>query len=87
MCQFFAGDLYEVIPDVTKKSFANEEVLGECRTRSGEIELKKANSQALNVTLILDCDISTSGHGKVTDFTLELTLEVEGKAKTTHLDF
>ena len=55
---------------------ANDKVIGNCKTRTSELNIEKASSTSLNVSMVLDCDISTEGHGRVTDFVLNLILEV-----------
>ena len=74
MFQFYAGDLYEVIPEVARKSLANDVVNGNCKAKSDETTIKRQSTQSLNVSINLDCELNTEGHGRVTDFELNVTL-------------
>lgn len=53
--QFFAGDLYEVIPKVSLRFLANEPVTGECKTSSRNLEMKKGGYDYFNVSLVYNC--------------------------------
>ena len=81
MFQFYAGDLFEVIPQIAEFTLATEKINGLCKTRSDEINLVRGSINTLNVTFNLDCDINNEKRGKITGFQLNLTMEVEGKAR------
>lgn len=77
--QFYAGDLYEVIPKIGETYKANEVVAGLCTTSSRDMTLQKMQQKhhSLNVTMDYDCELSVAKQ-KVTSFKLQLALEVEG---------
>ena len=44
MFQFYAGDLFEVIPKIAEFTLANEKMNGKCKTRPDEISLERGSA-------------------------------------------
>jgi hypothetical protein len=84
--QFYAGDLYEVIPKVARNFLANEPVTGSCRTSSRNLDMRKGGYDYFNVTMAYNCEIGIN-RDKVAEFQLNLTMAVEGRANATNIDF
>ncbi len=55
--QFYAGDLYEVIPRVAQKFLASEIVTGSCKTSSRYLNLIKGGFDYFNVTMVYNCEL------------------------------
>ena len=55
MFQFKAGDLYEVLPLVAKKYFAEQDVNGNCRALSDKLAVYQSYGAAFNVSITFFC--------------------------------
>ena len=87
MFQFYAGDLYEVIPAVAQNFIATEEVTGTCKAEEKDLTITKKNHTVLNVNLNYDCELFIS-RSQVQSFKVKnMTFEVEGRAHSDHLKF
>ena len=55
MFQFFAGDLYEAIPQVQNKWYASEPVTGNCKATYNGLNVWKNTHDTFNVSFSFDC--------------------------------
>lgn len=58
MFQFKAGDLYEVLPLVAKKYFAEQDVNGNCRALSDKLAVYQSYGAAFNVSITFFCQLN-----------------------------
>ena len=58
MFQFKAGDLYEVLPLVAKKYFAEQDVNGNCRALSEKLAVYQSGQGAFNVSIGFFCELN-----------------------------
>lgn len=86
MFQFFAGDLYEVLPLVQSKFYATEPVTGVCKATTGGLRVYKSGLDVFNVTLHFDCELNIQKQ-KVLGFAVGLESTIEGVPRASSLDF
>lgn len=86
MFQFFAGDLYELFPQVANTFIASTEVVGTCQAADTDIKIYKAEEDTFNVSLHENCQLSIRGV-KIIDFAVGLELEVQGRPQSDFVDF
>lgn len=86
MFQFFAGDLYEVIPKTATKFLAADKVDGRCEAKTDGLSIYKNNHTTFNVSINFDCELSIS-RSKISDFKVNLQAVVEGFPDSDHIDF
>ena len=77
MFQFFVGDLYEIFPLLQTKFFASEKIGGNCKATYSGLKIFKATHKTFNVSIHYDCELNIRKE-KFVDFSIGLTLEVEG---------
>ena len=85
MFQFYAGDLYEILPKVATIYYASEPVNGNCRATYGNLKVWKNDFFTFNVSYSYECDVNIKS--KVLGFTAQLTLMVEGVPNFNSTDF
>lgn len=87
MFQFFAGDLYEVIPRVAYNFLASDVITGKCTAEPTTLKIEKGTHETINVTMDYDCNLYAAGK-QVAVFKIQnMTFQVEGKVKDDHLNF
>ena len=84
--QFFAGDLYDVIPALQKKYYSNTPLNGSCKASKDGFSLIKNTIDTLNVTLQFNCSIGANS-SKIIDFHIDALFVVRGQPQERHLDF
>lgn len=55
MFQFFAGDLYSIIPVIATKYYADEVVAGECNATTTNLKLTKSSDDNLLLSMHYTC--------------------------------
>ena len=65
---------------------ANEPVDGRCTAVASSFSIKKATEKTFNATMEYDCELNAQKK-KISDFNVKMTMEIEGRAKTDHLNF
>jgi hypothetical protein len=73
MFQFFAGDLYELFPQVAEQFIASTEVVGNCKANASEIKIYKGGNDTFNVTTFTRCELSVA-KTKIIEFSIGLEL-------------
>lgn len=86
MFQFFVGDLYEIFPKLQTQYFASEKVNGNCKATYSGLGVYKATHRTFNVSLHFDCELNVRKE-KFVDFSVGLTLEIEGHPGAQHQHF
>lgn len=86
MFQFYAGDLYELFPQVANTFIASTEATGSCQMADTEVKLYKAAADTFNISLHANCQLSIRGI-KIIDFAVGLELEIQGKPQSDVVDF
>lgn len=86
MFQFYAGDLYELFPQVANTFIASTEVIGGCQMADTDIRLLKAAADTFNASMHTSCQLSIRGV-KIIDFAVGLELEIQGKPQSDTIDF
>lgn len=86
MFQFFAGDLYEVLPLVQSRFYASEIVTGNCKATYQGLKVVKANFDTFNVSIHFDCELNIIKQ-KILSFAVGLEAEVLGIARESSMDF
>lgn len=86
MFQFYAGDLYELFPQVASTFIASTEVTGTCQMANTDIRLYKSSTSTFNVSLHSNCQMQIRGV-KIIEFAVGLELEVEGKPTSDYVDY
>ena len=61
MFQFFAGDLYEVIPRVAYNFLASDVITGKCTAEPTTLKIEKGTHETINVTMDYDCNLYAAG--------------------------
>lgn len=57
MFQFYAGDLYDVIPNVASQFYANQEVKGICRALTTGLMFVKSTNTTVFVVIDYNCTL------------------------------
>ena len=83
--QFFAGDLYEVIPEM-QQFFATEPISGKCEALTSGLGVVMYTIDLFNVTMKYECSLSVQGTEFAT-MDLSLWLTIVGKPRARNLDF
>ena len=86
MFQFYAGDLYDVIPKIRDLYFASDPVDGECEATHNGLQIYKNHIESFNVSIHYECMLKILNQ-KIASFSIGLQLEIEGKAKARSVDF
>lgn len=86
MFQFYAGDLYELFPQVANSFIASTEVTGDCQMANTDVRLYKAGDDTFNVSLHSNCQLSIRGI-KIIEFAVGLELEIQGRPQPNVVDF
>lgn len=86
MFQFFAGDLYEIFPQLATKYFASEPITGNCKATYSGLKVWKSTHTTFNVSIHFDCELNIRRE-KFLDFGVGLQLEIEGNPSQNHLNF
>lgn len=84
--QFFAGDLYEIIPALTSKFYASEAIEGSCTTFPTDVKATIVESDSFSLTLPYSCSLNIKTT-KISSFDLSLTLYLQAVPQSTYLDF
>lgn len=86
MFQFFAGDLYEILPGLQGKYEASKPIDGNCKATYSGLKIWKAGDDTFNVSIHFDCQLSVARE-KIIDFAVGLQLEIAGHPNVDTLDF
>ncbi len=88
MFQFFAGDLYQLFPQVAQKFPAIAEVTGDCQANTDHLLVYKSDlgNDAFNVSIHNKCQLNVN-RTKILDFEVGLEFAITGKAVFDHIDF
>lgn len=84
--QFFAGDLYEIIPALATKFYASEAIEGACTTFPTDVKATILASDSFAITLPYSCSLSIKTT-KISSFDMDLTLYLQPVPQSTYLDF
>jgi hypothetical protein len=84
--QFYAGDLYDAIPILTKRFYPSEKLIGSCVALQPGLNLTKGGFDFFNVTMNFQCDIGTQKQ-KIVDFNVAAVFLVQGVPKAKSIDF
>lgn len=85
--QFYAGDLYQVIPRISELYLAMEPVTGQCTYDTNtEFVLKKHNNTVANASTSHICTLNIA-QAKIAEFQIKLNIQVDVLANQTHLNF
>jgi hypothetical protein len=88
--QFFAGDLYDVIPEVRNTFVPSIELTGWCNTTSKNLAFEMLTEDTTNtrirVNLTYACEL-VAQQTKIAQFQTNIAAVVEGRPNATALDF
>lgn len=84
--QFFAGDLYEIIPALASKFYASEAIEGSCITLPSDVKATIVTSDSFSIKLPYSCSLSIKTT-KISSFDMDLTLYLQAQPQSTYLDF
>lgn len=84
--QFFAGDLYDVIPALQKKFYPSNKLNGNCKALKDGFSIVRGSSETFNVTINYNCSLNAENAGKILDFGVASHLVLKGVAETRHVD-
>lgn len=84
--QFYAGDLYDVIPVLTKKFYPSQKVSGNCNALEQGFNVTYGSPTYLNVTINFNCSLGVE-RTKIADFNINAVFMVAGKPKARYIDF
>ena len=85
--QFFAGDLYDVVPNLQKKYHPNNKLNGSCKALKSGFDLVRGGIHSLNVTLSFNCSLNGNNTDKILDMEVKTNLTIGVSASTDKLDF
>lgn len=71
MFQFFAGDIYDIFPNLQTRFYASEPVTGNCKATFTGLKIWKANYDTFNVSIHFDCELNILRQ-KILDFSVGL---------------
>jgi hypothetical protein len=86
MFQFYAGDLYDVIPALTKKFYPSDKISGSCIAIEQGFSLVRGGPTYLNVSINFNCSLGI-GRSKFSDFTVNTLWMIEGRPSNKYIDF
>lgn len=84
--QFYAGDLYDVIPTLSKKFYPSDSISGSCNAIEQGFSLVRGGPTYLNVTINFNCTLGI-GKSKINDFTVNTIWQIEGRPSNKYIDF
>ena len=84
--QFFAGDLYEIIPALTTKFYASDPIEGSCTVIPTDVKATILTSDTFAITLAYSCSLNIKTT-KISSFGMDLTLYLQPVPYSTYLDF
>lgn len=86
MFQFFAGDLYEILPLLQNKYYADKPVVGNCKATYSGLKVIKNGFDTFNVSLHYDCELNVD-RDKILDLAIGLVLSIEVAPTQNQLNF
>lgn len=84
--QFYAGDLYDVIPNLRKNFFPSDKIAGSCKALEQDYKLIRGGPTYFNVSLTFNCSMGI-GRNQIGVFMVKSLWEIEGKPSYKYLDF
>lgn len=84
--QFFAGDLYEIIPALATKFYASDAIEGSCTAIPNDVKATILAIDSFAITLPYTCALSIKTT-KISSFGMDLTLYLQPVPYSTYLDF
>lgn len=85
--QFYAGDLYDVIPALQKKFYPDQKLNGNCKAKSQGFSIIRGSDEFFNVSINYNCALNADKSGKILDFDVDSHFNVRGVANAGHVDF
>jgi hypothetical protein len=86
MFQFYAGDLYEILPLLQSRYFASVEVAGTCSPNYNNLKVQKGGKDTFEVYINFDCSL-TIEKNKLIDFAVNLKLTIAGEPSADSIDY
>lgn len=84
--QFYAGDLYDVIPSLSKKFYPSDKLSGSCGASDQGFSLVRGGPTYMNVTIMFNCTLGI-GKSKIIDFVVTTLWQIEGQPSNKYIDF
>jgi hypothetical protein len=84
--QFYAGDLYDVIPALAKKFYPSDKISGSCVALEQGFSLVRGGPTYFNVTIKFNCSLGIN-RTKFTDFSVNTLWFIEGRPSNKYIDF
>lgn len=84
--QFYAGDLYDVVPNLRKNFFPSDKIVGTCKALEQDYKLVRGGPTFFNVSLTFNCSMGI-GRNQIGLFTVKSLWEIQGKPSFKYLDF
>jgi hypothetical protein len=84
--QFYAGDLYDVIPQLAKNYYADTAIEGSCNTSTSDVRATIVAEDTFSIILPYSCELHISST-RISSFEMDLTLQVQVQPQLDHLVF